>query len=191
LGEQWEITNVGFKWYPACGSSHTSIDAVLQLREQHGVRAEDVEACVIDCSTATRDHVGWPYVPDSVTTAQMNLPYAVAVALMRGAVTVDDYRADVLLDPDLIDLAGRVTTKADPAIDAKGPRFRHAVRLTRRLRDGQSVTVSVDHAKGSEYFPLTEEELRTKFRGLAAHGVGEERAAEIENAIDNLDQFDS
>ena len=34
LGEQWEIMNVGFKWYPACGSSHTSVDAVLRLREQ-------------------------------------------------------------------------------------------------------------------------------------------------------------
>jgi aconitate decarboxylase len=191
FGTKWEIEDVGFKWYSACGSSHTSIDAALLLREAYGIRPEQVRHCEVISSTATKDHVGWPYIPDSITTAQMNLSYAVAVALTYGEVTVDHFVPGLVADPALVGLAERVVVMADPSIDARGSRLRHAVRMRIELDDGRTVEQAVDHAKGSEHYPLSDGELRRKYRGLAEKGVGAERAGEIEAIIDRIEELET
>src|SRR5919108_6204443 len=82
LGERFETLNVGFKPYPCCGSNHTSIDALKEILRAHPeVTAENVEKITIRTTRATKLHVGWPYRPNSLTTAQMNLIYCVAVLL--------------------------------------------------------------------------------------------------------------
>ena len=43
LGEYWEAEGVSFKPYCCCGSTHSTIDAVLSLRREHGVAPDDVE----------------------------------------------------------------------------------------------------------------------------------------------------
>lgn len=191
IGERWETDNVGFKWYPACGSSHTSIDAILSLRAGHAVDPADVDRCIIHCSTATKDHVGWTYRPDSITTAQMNLSYAVAVALVYGSVTVEHFRPDLLVDATLNEVAARVTAEADPAIDARGPRLRHAVHVRLELCDGRVLETQVDHAKGSETYPLSDDELHQKFRLLAGAVLPKTRVSALEDAIDSFEMVDS
>jgi 2-methylcitrate dehydratase PrpD len=82
LGERFETLNVGFKPYPCCGSNHTSIDALKKiLRDHPEVSAEKVEKIRIRTTRATKLHVGWPYEPKTMTTAQMNLLFCVAVLL--------------------------------------------------------------------------------------------------------------
>ena len=78
LGEIWELEQVGFKPYSTNGSCHTSIDALLDLKQQYGLTPQDVELVRVFTSSATKEHVGWEYHPDSITTAQMNLPYIAA-----------------------------------------------------------------------------------------------------------------
>jgi aconitate decarboxylase len=82
LGERFETLNVGFKPYPCCGSNHTSIDALKKILHEHPeVSAENVEKIRIGTTRATKLHVGWPYEPKSMTTAQMNLTFCIAVLL--------------------------------------------------------------------------------------------------------------
>ena len=82
LGVRFETLNVGCKPYPCCGSNHTSIDALKKiLREHPEVNAESVDKIRIRTTRATKLHVGWAYEPKSMTTAQMNLPFCVAVLL--------------------------------------------------------------------------------------------------------------
>jgi aconitate decarboxylase len=191
LGTQWETEKVGFKWYPACGSSHTSIDAALSLRTEHGIQAEDVASCRVTCSTATREHVGWPYRPGSVTTAQMNLPFAVAVALSSGDVTVADFSKERIRDPGLVDLASKVVVEVDAAIDARGPTHRHEIRMCIELRDGRSVATVVEHARGSEHFPLSTDEVVLKFERLATAVVGRDTVARLQREIRDVPEMSS
>jgi aconitate decarboxylase len=187
LGATWEIENVGFKWYPACGSSHTSIDAAIALRDRHKIDPKRIRSCVISASTATKDHVGWPYVPSTITTAQMNLSFAVAAAFMRGNVTVADFGPEEISNPALVDLASRVLIEADRGTDERGPRFRHAISMTVEMDDGTVLKAQRDHAKGSEYFPLSDAELEEKFQQLASAALAEDAVAELEQVIQRLD----
>lgn len=187
LGEQWRTEAIGFKPYAACGSSHTSIDAALDMCRADGVRAEDIVSITVESSTATAKHVGWPYAPDTVTTAQMNLPFAVASAFLFGAVSVDAFTDERLTDPRVLELAGKVRVVGDEAIDAKGRTYRHEIRMRVELADGRVIDRAVPHARGSEHHPLNDEELDAKFLELAQHAVSAAQAERLRGALRNIE----
>ena len=60
-------------------------------------------------SQATVDHVGWPYQPQGLTSAQMNLPFCVATLLAEGDVFVDQFSEAAVTDPRRMALAAKVT----------------------------------------------------------------------------------
>jgi len=43
LGSEFELVNLSFKPWPACALAHTYIDAMLGLRSEHSLRAEEIE----------------------------------------------------------------------------------------------------------------------------------------------------
>lgn len=190
LGETWEVAKVGFKPYSTNGSCHTTIDALLELRSAHAVTLDAVESITVHSSTATAKHVGWRYVPDSVTTAQMNLPYIAAVTLADGAAFVEQFTEERIADPRLVAAAGRVTVVADPVIDARGDAGRHNIRLEVKLTDGRVLHASRDYARGSARSPLSYGEVAEKFGRLAGTVLAPERVAALYDLVSGLDQLD-
>lgn len=189
LGTRWETLDVGFKPYASCGSTHTTVGLVLDLQREDGFDAAEVERVRVDASTATRDHVGWRYVPDETITAQMNLSYAASVALIDGACFVDQFAGHRLSDPRILDLASRFEVHADPEIDAKGPGARHEVRLTIHLRDGRRIEGHAGVAKGSARDPLGPDEITSKFTDLASRQIGADAARELLAMVDSVDEL--
>jgi aconitate decarboxylase len=190
LGTRWETVNVGFKPFSSCGSTHSTVNTVLNLKKEHGFQARDVKNVRVDASTATRDHVGWQYVPDQVITAQMNLAYASSVALIDGECFVDQFAADRLRDPRILDLASRFEVYADPEIDAGGRSHRHEVRVAIELNDGRTVNGYADAAPGSASYPLSPEAIRAKFSNLASRHIGAAKTAELLEVISDLENLD-
>lgn len=190
LGSRWETLSVGFKRYSACGSTHTSIDAIRDLRERYEFHADDVDSVEIESSTATYKHVGWPYNPDSVTTAQMNLPYAVAVTLVDGDAFVDQYAAERIHDGALIQLAQRVTVRADPEIDQLGDSGRHNVRVTvHRRGSAPSLTATRQYATGSAQHPLRSEDVKAKYHRLSDGVLGSHGSLEVRRTIEAVEEL--
>ena len=187
LGSRWETLNVGFKPYSTNGSCHPAIDCLREMWSEKHVRADDVERVDISVSTATVKHVGWPYVPDTVTTAQMNLPYITAVVLTDGEAFVDQFTDGRIHDPKLVEFAQKVHVVANPEIDALGDTARHRTRLKVTLENGDVLEAKRDHAHGSARDPMTIEEVRHKYRRLAATVLNHEDVAELESGIDSLD----
>jgi 2-methylcitrate dehydratase PrpD len=187
LGTDWETLRVGFKPYSTNGSCHPAIDCLRELRARHGLTRADVEAVEICASTATVKHVGWRYRPDTVTTAQMNLPYIVAVVLTDGEAFIDQFTEERIREPDLVEFAGRVQVRADPDIDAQGDGGRHQTRLRVLLRDGRTLEAERDHAHGSAADPMPVTEVREKFRRLAGTVLDDPALTRIEAVIDRLE----
>ncbi|MFT4084996.1 MAG: MmgE/PrpD family protein [Nocardioides sp.] len=189
LGSRWETVNVGFKPFSSCGSTHSTVGLMLDLQREHGFGADDVRHVRIDASTATRDHVGWRYVPDEQITAQMNLSYASSVALIDGECFVDQFAKERLTDPRVIELTKRFEVRTDPAVDAKGRSARHEVTVTIELADGREVSGHADAAPGSARYPLSPETIRAKFMNLAGRRVGADVAGELMTLIDGLEEL--
>jgi 2-methylcitrate dehydratase PrpD len=187
LGSVWQTSNVGFKPYSTNGSCHPTIDALLDLRSQTHVTASDVESVTIHCSTATFRHVGWPYEPISVTSAQMNLSYIVAVVLTDGDAFIDQFSAERIVDPELTAFARRVQVVADPAIDAGGDAMRHQSRITVVLKDGTVLQDERTHARGSAADPLGADDVEAKFFRLATTAISRDRAELVSELVATLE----
>lgn len=190
LGSEWQFLAVGFKPYSANGSCHPTIDALLAMEAEYGIGIDDVERVDVRCSTATYKHVGWDYEPSSVTTAQMNLSYIVAVVLADGDAFVDQFTPERIIDPRLVAFSRNVHVTADPAIDAGGDATRHATFIDVRLKGGPTLSDYRAHAKGSASSPLGISDVEAKYFKLAAKAVDREHAEHLRALVAEVEELD-
>ncbi|MEE9568962.1 MAG: MmgE/PrpD family protein, partial [Candidatus Binatia bacterium] len=188
LGEEYVSLNIGFKVYPCCANNHTSLDGLKNIRTTHpGLKAGDVKKIVVSTTHSSKLHVGWPYVPDSVTTAQMNLSYCLAAALIDGEFSVGQVAEESIGRKDILETAQRIEVVEDPELDSLGDRFRYAVQLEVILTDGTSLRERVLHARGSEENPVGETELEEKFRLLASKAIKESQVERLYDTVHRLE----
>ncbi len=166
--DDWEITRIGIKPWPACQLSHATMAAAADALARADVGADRIvaadafvhpDSAAVVCA-ADRDLAH----PVSAYAAKFSLPWSVAALLVDGAVGVQTYDASQLARADIADLAARVSWRVRPtdgvAADAAGD-----VVLT--LADGRTVAGHVDRSPGGGSDPLGDEALLTKFRGNA------------------------
>ena len=192
LGERFETLGVALKFYACAGSNHTALDAIRAIQARHPFAPGEVEKIVVHASQVTVDHVGWPYRPQGMTAAQLSLPFCIATLLIEGDVFVDQFSAAAAVDPRRMALAERVEVRHDPAITARGARFRHVVRVEVHLADGTRHEETVTTPRGSEQAFASEADVVGKFAKLAGKVLGEgqvDRIAELVLGCDKLDDM--
>jgi 2-methylcitrate dehydratase PrpD len=179
LGSTWQTMGIALKFYSCVGSNHTTLDAIRAIQAERPFGPQDVEKIVVHGSQVTMDHVGWKYVPQGLTSAQLNLPYCVATLLLDGDVFVDQFTEAKVADPERMRLADKVEVQHDADITAKGSKYRHAVRVEVHFRDGTVREKSVQAGRGNEKDFASEGDIVDKFMKLATHVIGRGRAQAI------------
>ena len=129
------------------------------------------------------DHVGWTYVPQGLTSAQLNLSYCLATYLIEDDCFVDQFTEDKVADPQRMALAKKVGVFHDPEITAQGAKFRHSVRVDVELSDGTRMVRTVEAARGSEKRFARDDEIADKFDQLAARVLPDRQRAELRDAV--------
>ena len=191
LGKRFETLNVGCKPYPCCGSNHTSIDALKKILSNHPeVSAENVDKIRIRTTRATKLHVGWPYKPNSMTTAQMNLPFCVAVLLHDRDFFVDQITEKSIHSDAVLNTANKIEVVEDPEFESLGDEGRHGVNLEVHLQNGTRYSEQILHAKGSDQHPMSEDEILQKFRLLASRVISRPRLEKLEDTLLRLEKLD-
>ncbi len=183
LGQKFETMGIALKFYSCVGSNHTTLDALRTMRARHPFGADDVARILVRGSRVTMDHVGWPYVPQGMTAAQLNLPYCIATLLLDGDVFVDQFTEAKVADPDRMRIAGLVAVAEAPDITARGARYRHMVHVTVELRDGTILEETVEAPRGSENAFASREDVIGKFGKLVSRRIA---AAQVEAIIDHV-----
>ena len=179
LGETFEVMRIALKFYSCVGSNHTTLDAVRTMQSRHPFGAEDVARILVRGSRVTMDHVGWPYVPQGMTSAQLNLPYCVATLLLDGDVFVDQFTEAKIADPDRMRIAAKVAVAEDPEITAKGSVYRHMVHVEVELKDGTRMDETVEAPRGSEHSFASAADVIDKFSKLASRRIPAGQVAQI------------
>src|ERR1700690_1811800 len=116
LGRAWETMRISLKFYSCVGSNHTTLDAIRIMQSKIPFGAGDIASIVVHGSHVTVEHVGWPYEPQGLGSAQLNLPFCVATLLLEGDVFVDQFSEAVVADARRMALAEKVEVLHDPAI---------------------------------------------------------------------------
>lgn len=169
------IENVSIKPYPAAVFMHSSIEAVLALRQESLISPNDVRYIVITTMSFVVDNnVKDRAFPQTRETADHSLQYCAAIALIEGSLGTEQFAEGKWLRPDVMRLMGLVSVRPSPEMDAMWPKRPANVEIG--LRDGRVVSRTIDDAFGGPHRRMNWVDLVDKAKGLA--GKGQEDWAE-------------
>jgi len=186
LGESYATRSIMLKRFPCHITAHTSVQAILDLRAEHGYAAADVAAIHIGGNDKMARVNNIPS-PADIMMAQYSIPFCVALAHVRDPRDPRSFDESALKDPQVRSLAQRVTISL-----AEGRPTPLAAVVTVTLRDGRKLERAVADFKGTPESPLDRNELREKFLLLTRHCTGNDmgemfdRLQDLENES-NLD----
>ena len=189
FGSTWHTMEVALKFYSCVASSHTALDAIHDMRRERPFKAGEIRKIVVHASKVTMEHAGWPYVPQGLTSAQMNLSYCVATFLLEGDCSVDQFTEDKVADPARMALAAKVEVQHDPAITEKGPRFRHMTHVEAHFLDGTVMKRTVEAARGNENAFAPDADIVSKFQKLGSHTLPLPQVEQLRDAMLTLDEI--
>jgi len=189
LGERFETMRISLKFYSCVSTNHTALDAIRNLQERRPFGPKDIDKIVVRCSQATLEHAGWPYRPEGMTAAQLNLSYCIATLLLEGDVFVDQFSESVLADPARLALARKVEVAEDPAITARGSKFRHMVCVAVHLTGGAVLEETVEAPRGSERNFPGAADVMAKFTKLAGRVLPPQHVQRIAETVLDLDRL--
>ena len=162
LGTDYATLSIMLKRFPCHVTAHTSVQAVLDLKAEHGYSAADVVTIHLAGSERMATVNNIPAPPD-IMMAQYSIPFCVALAHFRDPRDPHAYGGDAVTDPEIRAMAARVRITA--AAEAKGLEST----VTVVLKDGRALARHADDFKGTPKSPLSDAELREKFLLLTAH----------------------
>lgn len=188
LGTRWEITRNYFRLYACCNPIHPALDCLGEiLTELHPAPGQVAR---IDIATYRFASVMRSHDPPNYFASKYSLPHAAATMVVRGGAGFSALDDSALGDPSIAALRHRVHIAEDPAMTAVAPRLRPA-RVTVTLTDGRQATRSRDSHRGDFHEPFAESEIRDKFRELAGVVLTSEGAAQVEQAVDHCEEWQS
>ncbi len=182
------ILNTGIKPYSCCRQHHSAVDAMLELRERQGLRAEQVKGILVRTfAVASR---GKHRRPETVASATYSAPFSVASALLTGSCWREQYTEEKIKDPSLLALAEKVEVVKDDGLDALYDEKWPAI-VEVQTTDGRLLTARRDLMKGEPEDPVSDAELKRKFTSLATDAVSADRAEEIWQVVFRLEEMKS
>jgi len=184
--ECFAIEKVYFKPYASCRHTHPAIEAVLNIRTRAGVCTKDIESITVttyDSVLGKHDHTEI----EGVSSARMSIPYSVAIAVEKGKAGLNEFSIENVSKTNILALAKKVTVCSNKELSAAVPDKRAAI-VEIRTHCGTTYTERVDYPKGEPENPLSDEEVREKFRVLSACGNRNgEQSQEIIDIVWNVE----
>jgi 2-methylcitrate dehydratase PrpD len=176
LGDSWFITSRWVKRYPMNTTLHAPVEALLEVMRANGLHHSDIVE--IDAAWQKVEPFLAKRQVSTVVSAQASLPFALAVAAVRGKVGVDEFTEDTVADPVVQELITKTVVHQDVELfqRAKGSM---PGRVTVRTNDGRELSAEVLHPSGSPGNPLTEEQFKAKFIDMAERVLGPDQADEL------------
>jgi 2-methylcitrate dehydratase len=163
-----KILDTCIKPFPVEYHALSAVEAAIELHER-GIALDDVEAISIRTSAAACEIIGSApekWNPMSRETADHSLPYCVAVALRDGTVTRESFRLERFREPSMLAFLRRIEVVEDDGFTAAyGDTFSSHLHV--RLKDGETVEAQGDYPLGHPRNPMSDEQIESKFRGLA------------------------
>lgn len=153
------------KAWPACAMLFTPLDATRALIEEHGLRAEDVQAMEIEIFPHALKIAGvqWPAKP---AEASFCLRYVLAVLLHKGTLGIADTDAPEIDNTSLLALAARMSVRTSDEFQKAFPQRRPS-RVSITTYDGRTFTAYRELRRGDPEDPFTWVGMQQRMRTFA------------------------
>lgn len=186
FGKHFEGINVSQKpLYSCCKFTHASIDAAKSITNEHQIapdQIEQVKAVVTshEVFNLVCDPIEVKQKPRTLVDAQFSLPYTIALALVKGKVTLNDFTPQGISDKDALRVAQKVQVVLEPV---EGRAILPAPGIIElKTVDGRQFIKKVNFVKGHPNHPNSLEDCIEKMKACVEYS----RYRKIEKNFDRL-----
>jgi 2-methylcitrate dehydratase len=185
------VTRTIVKKYNAEIHSQSAIEAVLELKEEHGFTVAEVARVEIETFDVAYHIIGGGAEGDKIVVrtkeeADHSLPYIVAVAILDDQVMPEQYRPERIERPDVQSLLRKIRVRPSTDYSRRFPE-EMPCRVTVELSDGRILTKERRDYEGFLSRPISWGTVARKFERLSAPYADRELRREIIDAVANLE----
>ncbi|MDQ2733422.1 MAG: MmgE/PrpD family protein [Pseudomonadota bacterium] len=189
LGQRWETERIVVKPYAAMAGLHSPLDALFEINARRPLLANEIELIEVELSHAVYHHGWWELErPLTPVGAQMNVGYALAVAVIDGAAMVRQFAPQRINRDDVWSLIPRIRVRHNEEFDKLGPAGRGQSRVRVSFKDGSQLEVYRASSRSMAQL-LTADEIVAKFRTLTNGLIEPARQSEILRAVQSLEEL--
>ena len=190
LGQSFKGSEISFKPWPSCRGTHAFIEAALELRESVNDLSE-IEKLTLTGGPIL-EMLAYPIdrkrAPVVTIDAKFSIFYTTALALVRGQVTLDDFKPDDLQNPQILRLTALSDYKRNGSTDIKDA---SSGTLDIQLSDGRTLSRHVSEPKGAVANPMSREDITDKAIDCVSRALtplNEEKARILADTIWSLEK---
>jgi 2-methylcitrate dehydratase PrpD len=188
LGRSYELAHgLKIKPYPCGGLSHNAIDAVLDMREHDGLRADQVESIEVELAKHAYERLVFQ-IPRTGLEGKFCMGYLLGRAMINGKVSLDDFTDAAVREPPMVDFAKRVHITLNSALTDSSEIRPSNVEI--RLKDGRTLSRYVEYSKGGPQAPLSLQELQAKFSDCAKRVIDSGPMGAVVEYVGKLDSLE-
>ena len=189
LGKIWYSKDtIVIKKYPCCGSNHSALDSLISLLEEHDLKLDDIARVEVDNVPAI-SHVLLHPNPTLGYQGKFSIHYNIATALVDRRIDIESFTDAKLNRPEYREARAKTEIRVMSNWD---PEYEHAPTynpVAIVLKNGERLTRRTNRRTmhGAPADPLSEQELKDKFRSCASLCLPQNQ---VEEAIDAWWSFD-
>jgi 2-methylcitrate dehydratase PrpD len=187
LGQPFALVEDGIyrKKYPCCYGTHRAIAAALELADKEEIEPADIDSIQVLTPEVSIDCL--PYSnPSTGLEAKFSMEYCIAAALVKHKLTLETFEDEALNNQEVQSLRTRVLAETDTSLPYDGDR--NTVRIKTKAGNTYEKTRSL--TPGSPDDPLTETELRDKFKMCASRVLSENVVSEAYTQLNSISDKD-
>lgn len=186
----------GFKVWPACAYTRTTNASTLAMREQHGLKPEDIESITIVGGTGGTQQLCEPLAakrrPRVSIDGKFSIPFTTAIMAAKGNVTLRDYTEAGLRDTEVLAMADRVSYRAgsQPVTGKGGSQDVSKTAVEIVTKDGRRFEHRSTSVPGDPKNPVGWDRLEAKFRDCASFSAKPVEAGALDRAVRKIRELD-
>jgi 2-methylcitrate dehydratase PrpD len=183
----FEAPGVSLKRFPSCSATHHCIEAMLALRQEHALSAEEIES--IECGVNVISHQALRREPRAATPeeARFSLHFTLAIVVLEGSVELKHFAPATLAREDVCALMRKVTVAVHPELQTLEAKKNDFGEVIVKLQNGRKLCRRATRVRGRAPQFLSDSDVEGKFIGCAEPALGAERAQSLLSALRRLD----
>jgi 2-methylcitrate dehydratase PrpD len=189
LGKKY-YSDVTFKPYPCCRTTHPAIDCALTLVHKNPVDPQNIKKIILRAPRGALDSFcGQPFKIGRFSHGHANFSYyyTVANALLRKSVKPEHFSDDSIADPQIKALIRKMALEELPEASFQ------SAELKILMKDGRQFSEFTDSPKGNSVNnPISKDEIIAKFWANVefSQTVTQKNADRLLKLLENLEELD-
>lgn len=189
LGKPFHFESPGasLKRFPSCSATHHCIEALLALKQEHTLSADQIDA--IQCGVNVISHQALRKEPRAATPeeARFSLHFTLSMVLLEGSVELKHFAPATLARDDVRACMQKIAVAVHPELQSLEAKKRDFGEVAVTLKDGRRLLHRATRVRGRAPQFLDDADVDGKFIGCAEPALGPERAHGLLAALRRLE----